>query len=48
MNKSTPIFKIHKIQYFDTIRKTSLFEIANFYEQNHFNTKAYGWRNRSM
>ena len=48
MNTSTPIFKIHKIQHFDTIRETSLFEIANFHEQNHFITKVYDGRNRSM
>ena len=43
-----PIFKIHKIEHSETIRETSLFEIANFYEQNHLITKAYDWRNRSM
>ena len=48
MNTGTPIFKIHKIQHCDTIRETSLFEIANFHEQNHFITKAYDWRNRSV
>ena len=48
MNTSTPIFKSHKIQHFDIIRETSLFEIANFYEQTHFITKAYGWRNRGL
>ena len=30
MNTGTPIFTIHKIQHFDTIRETSLVEIANF------------------
>ena len=48
MNTSTPIFKIRKIQHFDTIRETSPFEIANCYEQNHLINKAYNWRNRIM
>ena len=47
MNTSIPVFKIHKIQHFDTIYETSLFEIANFHEQNHFITKAYDWRNNA-
>ena len=38
MNTGTPIFKIHKIQHIDTICETSLFEIVNFHEQNHFIT----------
>ena len=48
MNTSIPIFKIHKIQHFVTIREISLFEIANFHEQNHFVAKAYDGRNRSV
>ena len=33
MNTGIPIYKIHKIQHFDTICETSLFEIANFHEK---------------
>ena len=33
-----PIYKIHKLQHFVTICETSLFEISNFHEQNHFIT----------
>ena len=40
MNTGTSIFKIHKIEHFVTICENSLFEIANFQEQNHFITKA--------
>ena len=33
MNTGTPIFKIHKIQHFDTVCETLLFEVANFHEK---------------
>ena len=48
MKNGTPIFKIQKIQQFVNICETSLFEISNFYEQNHFITKTYDWRTRLM
>ena len=48
MNTGTPIFKKHKIQHFVTSCDKSFFEISSFYEQNHFITKAYAWRNRLM
>ena len=39
MNTSTPIFKIHKIQYFIAICEKPLFEISNLCEQNYIPQK---------
>ena len=46
-NTTGPLVKIQKIQHFDTVRESSLFEMAIFHEQIHFITKAHDWRNRS-
>ena len=40
MKTCAPIFKVHKLHHFFTIRQRSLSEISNFHNQNHFITKA--------